>query len=96
MKEKFILRSKLFGLRDKISVVHTPVDKKVFYFQKDHTLKAKFGILLNCKVLLSISRIVKDKGYLEMLEIFNRLLLVDKNYIWLVIGDGDYLRKLKC
>jgi glycosyltransferase involved in cell wall biosynthesis len=95
MKEKFITRTKLYELEDKISIVYTSIDPKVFYRQEDKTFKTKFNIPNDAKVLLSVSRIVEGKGYFQMFEIFKNLLEEDENYIWIVIGEGDYLDKLK-
>lgn len=95
MKQKFLSRTQLYEIENKISIVYTPIDTKIFYQQEDENFKQKLNIPNDVKVLLSVSRIVEGKGYFEMFEIFKNLLEEDENYIWIVIGEGDYLDKLK-
>ncbi|EKO3926158.1 glycosyltransferase family 4 protein, partial [Vibrio metschnikovii] len=37
----------------------------------------------------------KMKGYPVMLDIFDRIIKKDRNYYWLIVGDGEYLNELK-
>lgn len=95
MKEKFVSRTKLYKLEQKISISYTAIDTEVFYQQIDGNFKSKLNISNNTQVLLSVSRIVEGKGYYAMFEIFKKLLLEDKNYLWIIVGNGNYSDKLK-
>ena len=66
-----------------------------FFEEKNNEFRKNHNIVKDSQVLLSVSRIVKQKGYFEMFEIFKKLVSNDNNFIWIVVGDGDYLGKLK-
>jgi glycosyltransferase involved in cell wall biosynthesis len=38
---------------------------------------------------------VKEKGYFEMANIFKKLISYDKNYVWIIVGDGIDLDNFK-
>jgi glycosyltransferase involved in cell wall biosynthesis len=87
MKEKF-LEETTFKDDKKIEVVYAGLDK-IF----------KQNIEVNCKniynyenkeIILTVSRIEKDKGFLEMYEVFKKLIKKDKDFIWMIIGDGSF------
>jgi len=44
--------------------------------------------LKNKGVLISVGRLVKMKGYFEMLEIFSKNIKTNKDIVWLIVGDG--------
>ncbi len=92
-KQKVIDAARLDSIRDKFEVVYTGIEKNVFYpalssFREDNDLKNK-------EVLVSVSRIRKMKGYLEMLSVFKRVVERDSSFRWVIIGDGPYLEELK-
>jgi Glycosyltransferase len=47
------------------------------------------------KIALSVSRINRGKGYPRLLEIMERVLEDHDDYIWIIIGDGDYREELE-
>lgn len=92
-KRKVIDAAKLCCVIDKFDVVYTGMDKNVFYpalssFREENRLENK-------EILVSVSRIVKQKGYLEMLSVFKRVVEKDSSFRWVIIGDGPYLEELK-
>ncbi|WP_340002304.1 glycosyltransferase family 4 protein [Oceanobacillus sp. FSL K6-0127] len=94
MKDKFINYTELYELRDKIVTNYIGINEKVFLYDPID-LTVKLGISKEARTLLSVSRIVRDKGYLEMYYIFRELVKGDRNYHWIIIGVGDYKKKLE-
>lgn len=95
MKEKFLTRTHLKILRNKINIIYTPIDNNLFFEDKNNQFRQSHNIATDSQVLLSVGRIVKQKGYFDMLEIFKELVSDDKNFVWIVVGDGTYLSQLK-
>lgn len=92
MKEKFI-QNTTFKDANKIKVVYAGLNDSFFLTNK----KEKDSFFLkrkNKSVLLSVSRITKQKGYLEMYNIFKKLIEKDDRFLWVIVGDGDYKRVL--
>lgn len=92
-KQKVIDAAKLNCIKDKFEVVYTGIDKKVFYptlssFRKERKIDNK-------EILVSVSRIIKMKGYLEMLSVFKKIMEKDSSFVWMIIGNGPYLEELK-
>ena len=75
-------------------VVHSGVDRTVFYPEQTD-LKRIHNINKDTKIIFTASRIVKQKGYLEMYDIFKRLIEAGKNYVWIIAGDGIYKEELQ-
>ena len=95
MKDKFVEKTKLSKFSERIIVNYAGVDMKLFYREKNEEFKSKYNIDSNKQVLLSVSRIVKEKGYFEMVEIFKKLVAVYEHYVWIIVGDGQDIDKLK-
>lgn len=95
MKEKFIEQTKLTDLSKKIIVNYAGIDTNLFYQEKDEKLRIQNNINASQQILLSVSRVVKQKGYFDMADIFKELILQDENYIWIIVGDGSDLESLK-
>lgn len=77
-----------FSDKKKCVVINNSVNKKIFYnsgFAEDY-----YFIDKECETLLTVSRFVKMKGFDKMLSLFESLLSKNKNFRWLIIGDGDY------
>ena len=92
MKEKF--STALAEVRkDRIRVMYLGVDPNVFY-QEASNYREVMGIDPDRFVLVSGSRIVKEKGYLEMLEAFGEL-ASHTDALWIVCGDGPLLDALR-
>ncbi len=95
IKNKFIEQTQLKNLKGKIIINYTGIDKNKFYPSPDNTFKKTYGIPENAQIIISASRIVKEKGYCEMLEIFKKLISTDKGYRWIIVGTGNYLPELQ-
>ena len=92
-KQKVITAANLECIKDKFEVVYTGIEKNLFYstmssFRKENDLENK-------EILVSVSRMVKQKGYLEMFSVFKRVVKRDSSFRWVIIGDGSYLEEFK-
>jgi glycosyltransferase involved in cell wall biosynthesis len=94
MKERFLKYTRLNYLYSKILTVYNGIDKNIFYFSPVDLYK-KYSIQTDNKLILSVSRIVKDKGYDDKYRIFKQLVLSGYKYHWIIVGDGDYLTTIK-
>lgn len=96
MKEKFLNSSNLADLNGKIKVVYYGIDCTLFLNKKNKVSRSSIGIKESQEVLISVSRITKQKGYLTMYNMFKNLVNeYKKDFIWIIIGDGDFLYELK-
>jgi glycosyltransferase involved in cell wall biosynthesis len=87
MKEKF-LKETTFKNDKKIEVVYAGLDKN---FKNNIKVDCnKVYKYKNKDIILTVSRIEKDKGFLEMHEVFKKLIKKDKDFIWMIIGDGSF------
>lgn len=90
LKAKFIKASGLDSLSDKINVVKNNVSN----FSQDCTnanhIRAREHFDKNSIILLTASRLVKGKGYLRMLNLFNQIVEVEPRYKWIIAGDGEF------
>ena len=95
MKEKFLKYSGLHSLDDKLKVHISPVDLSIFQPRLDAIggqLSEYFsdpGRL----TLLTVSRVVKQKGFVQKARIFKKLVEIDSknSWQWIVAGDGPFL-----
>jgi len=91
MKKKF-LNETSYNDADKIYVNYSglPFDY-ISGNSIEHTHLLNFK---NQQIILTVSRIEKNKGIQEMYYLFKQLINNDNNFIWIIIGDGDYKNKL--
>jgi len=88
LKEKFMeFFPNIPNLEKKIHVIHSGIELNVFHVGAEVERK-KF-------VLLSVSRIVKKKGYIEAIQICEKLKESNINFEWRIAGDGPDLFDLK-
>lgn len=93
MKEK-ILATGIDIDSSKIEVIYNGIEEREFN-PKGNNIRERYEISAEKTILLSVSRIVKEKGYEEMAEIFKRVCERDNNFHWIVAGSGGYLEELK-
>ena len=94
-KTKFISRSKLFYLKDKIKVSHTGIDFNIFHSDKNIEVQKRLKELAKDRdILISVSRIVEKKGYLNMLNAFRKIVDRNNNLVWIIVGNGPYKKVL--
>ncbi|WP_179632141.1 glycosyltransferase family 4 protein [Clostridium peptidivorans] len=94
LKNKFISKTNLRHLEDKIEVIKNGIDTNIFHYDYID-LHKKFNIPKDTHILLSVSRIVEKKGYDNMYKIFKRLILENERFHWMIAGDGEYLSNFK-
>lgn len=92
-KWKVLKAAKLESYASKSQVIYTGINKEIFQpvfsdFKQKMGWKSK-------ELLVTVSRIEKMKGYMEMLEVFAQLVLYDDVYQWVIIGDGPFLEELR-
>ena len=76
-----------------VYVLHNGVDINIFKPIPEirKKMREKYN-LNNKKVLISVGRIVALKGYQLVIDVLNKL---DDKYIYVIIGNGEYLKTLK-
>lgn len=45
--------------------------------------------------ILTVSRIVKQKGFDEMFEVFKKVVKDENKFVWNIIGEGTYMKEFK-
>ncbi|AOR24749.1 glycosyltransferase family 4 protein [Clostridium taeniosporum] len=93
MKNKFLKYSKWTNLDNKIKVIYNGIDDKIFYYDPIN-LYNELNIENKSKLLLSVGRIVENKGYLDKYNIF-KTIAKDFKYHWIIIGEGNFKTKFK-
>jgi len=85
MRNKYLSRVKPIINDDKIIVLYFGVDESIFFNKPVITFDAE-----GRTTLLTVSRLVKKKGFLNMLRIFKKALQKDNSLRWLIIGRGPF------
>lgn len=88
MKNKFV---ESYDINDKISVIYAGLDNSFFEEENDFYTNKITDINEH---ILTVSRVEKGKGFVEMYNLFKKLISVDENYIWTIIGDGSFKKEL--
>ncbi|MDF1579423.1 MAG: glycosyltransferase family 4 protein [Desulfuromonadales bacterium] len=94
MKRYFVERCPDVIDAQKIAVVYAGIDEQLF-FRQEVDLRAALGIPPERTLLLSVSRIVKVKGFDVMVDVFEQMVNRDPHFHWIIVGDGPYLPELK-
>lgn len=88
-----------YGINKKvpIHILPTGVDLKIFKKspRNGQILRKKIGISSNFKILLSVSRLGKEKNVEFLLKAFAEVLKKRKDVFLLIVGDGPFLEQLK-
>lgn len=96
MKMKFIKYTSLEYLKDKIIVLYNFIDHNVFKPNYDPSFRASIGVPEQAFLLVSVSRLVFGKGYLEKIKIFDDLISCSgKDFFWVIVGDGSDSEEIK-
>ncbi len=85
---------------ENIDVINNCIDADTFYYEKNFEknavqMKKKYGIYKDDKILMSASRLSKNKGQETLINIFNNILKENKNVTLILCGDGNYKKKLE-
>lgn len=66
-----------------------------FFVDPKINFRHKLSIPDEATILLSVSRVHLDKGYLEKYQIFKNIYKTKKDLFWVVVGDGPFLNEFK-
>lgn len=94
MKDTFINETKLNNLEDKIKVAYHGIDVEKFH-RAPIDLYEKYKIPTERKLILSASRLVREKGYSRMYDIYKKMIKNGHRYHWLIVGDGNFKAQLE-
>ena len=75
-------------VKKEVAVIPGNVDIKRFQIQRDVKLRKELGYTKDDIVLITVSRLSKEKNVSFLIEIFKKLYEKNKNYKLLIIGDG--------
>jgi 1,2-diacylglycerol 3-alpha-glucosyltransferase len=88
------------GVRQKVHIIRNCPDLKAFHpscarMDKISTLREKFGIQPDSKVLIAVSRVAAEKSLDVLIEYFGKCFTGDSTYEMVIIGSGPALPSLK-
>jgi len=91
MKQKFLLGTP-FKNTKKIHVHYSKLGPDFFPINTDnkHDSKSEPN-----EIILTVSRIEKGKGFLDMYDIFKKLVSLDSSFQWVIVGDGSFKATLE-
>ncbi len=87
----------IFGKRltinKKINIINNGLDFNIFKFdyKKRIEKRLELGIQKNDKVIIHVGRFAKQKNHLFIIEVFNELLKIDKDYKMIFVGEKNKL-----
>jgi len=94
MKNYFLESTRIDAISEKIKVIYAGVDGYIFK-PIEYDIYKQYSIDRDKKILLSVSRITKDKGYDVKFNVFKKLIENNSEFHWIVVGGGGYLDELK-
>lgn len=94
MKSYFIEKFPFYLDANKIAIIYAGVDGDLFK-PVASSIRKDFGIHDKKLVLISVSRIIKEKGFPRMLKLFEEAWMKNQALHWIILGDGPYLDELK-
>lgn len=86
MKNKFLDETP-YQNADKIKVCHSKLGSDFFPMGDVSTKPKGLG---NMDIILTVSRIERGKGFVEMYEVFKKLIELDSKFIWQIVGEGSF------
>ena len=90
--KKRILKKKIFD-RKILSIIRDPIiDHKKINFLKKEKIEKKFS---QKKYFVSIGRLTYQKNFLFLIQCLRKILKEEKNYIFVIIGEGQDRKKIE-
>tara|TARA_B100000029_G_scaffold333190_1_gene325404 strand:+ start:77 stop:1216 length:1140 start_codon:yes stop_codon:yes gene_type:complete len=90
--KKKILKKKIFD-RKILSIIRDPIiDHKKINFLKKEKIEKKFS---QKKYFVSIGRLTHQKNFLFLIQCLRKILKKEKNYIFVIIGEGQDRKKIE-
>jgi 1,2-diacylglycerol 3-alpha-glucosyltransferase len=88
-----------YHVKTKTVIIPTGIDldnfKNIITDNEREKLLQELNIDANSKILVTVSRLAKEKNIDELLDNFKKLLDYDKSFILLIVGDGNYRNHLE-
>jgi glycosyltransferase involved in cell wall biosynthesis len=82
--------------KNKINIIYNGIDSNIFAPNIDvSALKNSLGISPDKKIILCAARLIKDKGLQIAIEAFKRSDKLLEKAVLVIVGDGEYKRKLE-
>ena len=94
MKDYFLTNVEAFRrhrIRYHIETVYAGIDTELFR-PTESSVREKYGLASTTTVLISVGRIIPQKGFPRMLDLYARLVAEtdSQRFHWLIVGDGTY------
>ncbi len=96
--EQEIWQNFLPSLTSKIRLVMHGVNEDIFYKRDEceiNKIKKRLKVPFEKKIIITASRLVKEKGQDNLLLAFREILRHDQNSHLIILGNGDYMQTLK-
>lgn len=101
MKDKFLNLSSYHSIGDKIKTIYSWVSRGVYFEDEEGARRELRDRYLNShsksidsSIILTVSRIVEGKGFDDLLCSIEGLLR-NHNWIWIVVGAGEYEKEFR-
>jgi glycosyltransferase involved in cell wall biosynthesis len=79
----------------KIEVIYNSCDDERFLSKEKNSARNKINLPLDKKIILFVGNLVKVKGVYTLIESCKMLNMLNKNFLVLIIGDGEDREKLQ-
>lgn len=87
----------LFGHSRPFEVIPDAIDIPSFRFNESsrQRIRSEFGIPENTRLLGTVGRLCEQKNQSFLIDIFKKLIMLDSNYMLMIVGQGELKEKLK-
>ena len=84
------------GISKKISLIENGVNLERFQVNGNgENLRKEFGIDMTHKIIGSVGRLTEEKGHTYFLKAAKKILDLNNNCFFMIIGDGELRKKLE-
>lgn len=87
----------LYGVNNKFKVINNGINPQEYLFniKKRSDMREKFNLKVNDIVIGHVGRFSREKNHSFLIDIFNELLKINKNYKLLLVGDGNIKEEIE-
>lgn len=80
----------------KVKIIKNGVDPNIFFYDKDEAISIKKELCLEGKIVIgNVARFKKEKNHSFQIEIIKNLVKINKNYVLLLVGDGELKEEIE-